>query len=150
MTSTTAGVTTTGEIVAVLSSSMYCLSINCASEVVGEAIVKCGSCGVKMKSWKCKISQMAQVLVEGDDGKEMRVTMFDDMLTKIAAMGSSDDGDLEDKLLTKPCLKFGVQKNTVYAVELAQMYFITCGKHARSNDHQKVLLRGTSEASNQF
>jgi len=106
-----------GEIVAIISNGMYNSCRNCNTKVSGElsgsGITVCVKCGMKMKLSKCTRGSVARVILEDEDQKEYKVTIFSDILNKIAAYGKevSSSEEIDDQLMSAPTLLYTVNLN---------------------------------------
>ena len=74
----------------------------------------CSKCSTKMKLTKCTDHCVANVIVEDKDGKEYRVTIFNDVLKKIASLEEvAGEDDMADKLLAAPLLSFTINHKDI-------------------------------------
>ena len=110
-----------GEIIVVIKIENYVGCKNCSSKVVQVgAVGECTKCGAKMKLGKCKSKYIARVIVEDVDGKEHRVTMFNEVLHQVVGFSSEvpchTDGEIVDQLLSSPSLIYTIKDETITSV----------------------------------
>jgi len=106
-----------GDIVAVTSLDLYKGCRNCNAKVVdnnANAMAVCSKCSTKMKVARCTNQKVANVILEGIDRKEYRVTIFNEVLDRIISIcEANDEGDVTDQLLTAPTLTFTISHKDV-------------------------------------
>lgn len=80
------------DVIAVIKIESYPSCQNCNGMVVEvRGIGKCSKCGTKIKMEKSKNKNVARVILEDDQGKEHKVTIFDDVVQQIANFGEVVD-----------------------------------------------------------
>ena len=107
------------EIIAVIKIDSYSSCRNCNGKVVQvQGMGECSKCGTKMKKGKCKNKNVARVILEDDEGKEHKVTIFDEVVQQIANFAEAvGDVDISEQLLSSPQLSYTIKcKETVSAV----------------------------------
>jgi len=102
------------EIIAVISCESYSSCKNCDGKVaaINQILGKCGKCGTKLKLARCNSRKAGRIIIEdSDDGKEYKLTVFDEILNQIADVAKSTEelkedvnGDLSELLLSAPKL----------------------------------------------
>lgn len=110
------------EIVVVVSIDVYKSCRNCHTKIIdsGTLFAVCSKCGSKVKLSKCVNCSVANVILEDEDKKEHRVTMFDEVLSIVSGYAIRDqlgECDIEDQLLSAPPLSYTInQKDIVCSI----------------------------------
>lgn len=91
----------------------------CKSKVTEISVImgECIKCGLKVRMSKCKRNTVATLLLEDEEGKEMRATAFQEIIDKILK-DKDNNLDLEESLLDTPCMKFTIKSDIICTVEV--------------------------------
>jgi len=110
------------EVVSVISIDSYFSCRNCPGTETKKGVGECGKCKAKVKLAKCKNRNVARIEIEKEnDGVQYKLTVFDDVVEKIARFcqedGSSEE-DISELLLLSPMLSYivNLNKETVCSV----------------------------------
>ena len=98
------------EIVVVVSIDVYKSCRNCSTKIIdsGTLFVVCSKCGSKMKLNKCVNCSVANIILEDEDKKEHKVTIFNKVLSIVSRYGKDairdqqGECDIEHQLLSAP------------------------------------------------
>ena len=101
-----------GEITGVATCDTYssCRSCKGKTKEITQVIVECTKCGVKAKADRCKQVTTARLLIEDTEGKEYKVTVFNEV---IEAIVSNVGADTTEKLLSAPPMKFAISSKDI-------------------------------------
>ena len=102
------------DIIAVMSIENYVSCRVCDGKVIeiNEKLEKCGKCNTKIKMGKCGSKSVGRIVIEDDDGKEYKLTIFDDIIQQICEIakgkftGDHDSNDVSELLLSAPQLVY--------------------------------------------
>ena len=102
-----------GEIVQVEKCEVYNSCRTCKVKIVAENefIGKCPKCEAKVKLIKCWKSVSTRFVILDDDGREYRVTAFDDIVKNITDGQTGED--VGDKLLSAPVMTFTINRKDI-------------------------------------
>jgi len=105
-----------GEIIAA-KTEVY-LSCRCCSSKVMEVgdIVQCAKCRVKVKTSRCSSKHIARVLLVDANDKEYKATIFDKIVKQVLRFCDAASGDIDDKLLNSPVLRYSIKDEIVISV----------------------------------
>ena len=103
---------------AVMKIETYVGCRNCSSKVTNAGgIGECSKCSTKMKISKCKSKAVARVLLESVDGKERKVTAFDEVVQKIAGFSeASATNSMIEQLLSSLTLMYTIKGDKIATV----------------------------------
>ena len=108
-----------GEIVGVVRCESYytCLVCrakvsNCQTVTMGTTMGECGKCGLKVKLARCKKSIVATLLIQDEEGLEVKATAFENVINKLV-QPNDDNVQLEEQLLNTSIMKFNLTTSNV-------------------------------------
>ena len=100
------------DIVAVMSIESYISCRVCDGKVIqiNEMVGKCGKCNTKIKMAKCGSKSVGRIVIEDDEGKEYKLTIFNNIIEQICEIakgeikGDKSSIDVSELLLSAPQL----------------------------------------------
>ena len=110
------------ELVAVLNTETYISCRNCNGKVIelNNGVGECSKCNCKMKMKKCKDKSVVRVILEESEGKEYKVSMFNEVIQEVIKISgeAADSGDITNQLLLSSELSYTIntRKETVCSV----------------------------------
>ena len=102
-----------GEIVGVLGCDEFKSCRSCKSKVVSvnEVIGQCSKCGMKAKLSKCAKCVAARIIIEDEEGKEYKVSVFSGAVEDIVQDVEGDD--LVERMIRAQAMEFTITKQDV-------------------------------------